>query len=226
MTYAGRLSYEKLGAAAARGETVTIRYSPGGTGAAAMALARANVVVDGTCNSACAWSFVRNDKACFTPRASFGFHAAHDPGTGQRLDAATGYWLALVRPSLRSRLGGLLSSSKLIRISAAELRKHYPDRVCGAPTRTQVAAEKPAQDRAARLAVARPAEQAYNLEQTIAALVILEANTIQSADPQAGNTNRFGFEPQGLPELTFATNNPCWQSAAAHMMPETDGAPS
>ena len=138
--HSGELNYTKFRSAAARGETVTIRYSPGGTGASALALARIpKVVVDGVCNSACAWSFVKSRNACFTSRASFGFHAAHDPGTGRRLNAATSYWLQSVRPSLKGRLNGLLSTSRLIRVSAAEMRRHYGDRACGARPKVQAA---------------------------------------------------------------------------------------
>ncbi|MET0408229.1 MAG: hypothetical protein ABW006_07655 [Hyphomicrobium sp.] len=150
--FSGQLDYATFRQAARDDETITIRESPGGTGAAAMALARVSkVVIDGQCNSACAWSFVRNDNACFTSRASFGFHAAHDPGTGQRLNAATSYWLSSVRPSLRERLGTLLSSSGLIRVSASDMRRYYGDRACGAKPSVQIAANlaapKPKKDR-------------------------------------------------------------------------------
>lgn len=141
LQFSGELNYAAFRAAAERGTAVTIKYSPGGTGASALALARIpNVVIDGRCNSACAWSFVRNANACFTARASFGFHAAHDPGTGRRLNAATGYWLQHVRPSLRGKLHALLGTSSLIRVSASQMRRHYGDRVCGAAPRTEIAA--------------------------------------------------------------------------------------
>lgn len=140
ISFNGELNYAAFRSAASRGQTVTIRYSPGGTGAAALALARVSkVVVDGPCNSACAWSFVRNANACFTPRARFGFHAAHDPGTGRRLNAATSYWLQGVRPSLKGKLGALLSTSSLIKVSASEMRRHYGDRACGSEQRTEIA---------------------------------------------------------------------------------------
>ena len=130
--FSGELDSAAFRKAAARNETVVIRQSPGGTGASALALARVrNVVIDGVCNSACAWSFVSNGGACFTPRASFGFHAAHDPGTGLRMNAATIYWLRAVRPGLRGRLQPLLNSSSLIRLSAADMRHYYGDRTCG-----------------------------------------------------------------------------------------------
>ncbi len=101
-SFDGQLDYSAFKRSAERRETVRITYSPGGTGAAALALARNKVIVDGQCNSACAWSFVKNENACFTSRAVFGFHAAHDPGTGRRMNAATSYWLSTVRPSLRA----------------------------------------------------------------------------------------------------------------------------
>lgn len=138
--FTGQLDYATFQQAARANETVTIRQSPGGSGASALALARVSkVIVDGPCNSACAWSFVRNENACFTPRASFGFHAAHDPGTGQRLNAATSYWLSSVRPDLRKRLGGLLTSSSLIRLSAPQMRSYYGDRACGSKPNIQIA---------------------------------------------------------------------------------------
>ena len=56
--FSGELNYATFREAAARNATVTIRYSPGGTGASALALARVRkLVIDGACNSACAWSF-------------------------------------------------------------------------------------------------------------------------------------------------------------------------
>jgi len=138
--FSGELDSATFRKAAARNETVVIRQSPGGTGASALALARVrSVVIDGVCNSACAWSFVRNGGACFTSRASFGFHAAHDPGTGRRMNAATGYWLQSTRSSLRGRLQPLLKSSSLIQVSAAEMRRHYGDRSCDAKPRRNAA---------------------------------------------------------------------------------------
>lgn len=111
---------------------IRVVSSPGGTGAAAMALALVHpLIIDGVCNSSCAWAFVANEAACFTPRALFGFHAAHDPGTGKRMTIATAYWLDRVRPALATRLSLLQSSSTVIKISAVERAQIYPDRVCG-----------------------------------------------------------------------------------------------
>ncbi|MFN0220016.1 MAG: hypothetical protein ACKVP4_14530 [Hyphomicrobium sp.] len=114
--------------------TVTVVQSPGGTGAAAMALGRVSrLIIDGPCNSACAWAFIRNPHACFTARSSFGFHAAHDPGTRTRLPTATVYWLEQVKPAgLRSRLAPLKTSSKLVRLTAGDMRRYYGERFCSA----------------------------------------------------------------------------------------------
>jgi hypothetical protein len=110
---------------------IRVVSSPGGTGAAAMVLALVHpLIIDGVCNSSCAWAFVTNQRACFTPRAVFGFHTSHDPGTGQRMPSATSYWLDHVRPGLAARLSGLQSSSTVIRISAAEMGQTYGDRAC------------------------------------------------------------------------------------------------
>jgi hypothetical protein len=127
----GELDYELLLRHSILGSTIRIRSTPGGTGAAAMQLAHMPVIVDGRCNSACAWAFVQNTRACFTRRAVFGFHAAFDPGTGRRMQVATDYWLNGVRASLRPRLEGVLSSQRLVYISAKEMTRHYADRRCG-----------------------------------------------------------------------------------------------
>lgn len=130
--FRGELDYAAFRRAVDQGASVRIEASPGGTGASAMMLAKTpRLIIDGPCNSACAWAFVRHAHACFTPRATFGFHAAHDPGTGRRLGEATEYWLDLTRPSLRSRLSSLKRSSAIVRITAQSMKKYYPDRVCG-----------------------------------------------------------------------------------------------
>ena len=129
--FRGKIDYQTFEAAAAQGASVRIKQSPGGTGAAAMMLARVpHLVIDGTCNSACAWAFIRSEVSCFTPRAVFGFHGAHDPGTGKRLPAATNYWLDTVRPTLRVRLSRLKTSSAVIRVSARQMLTYYRDRAC------------------------------------------------------------------------------------------------
>jgi len=131
--FQGELNYDAFKRASDKGVGIRITQSPGGTGAAAMVLGRAKgLVIDGRCQSACAWAFVQNQSACFTKRASFDFHAAHDPGTGRRLTAATDYWLSTVGPELRARLSGLRTSSNLIRVSAREMARYYGSRQCGA----------------------------------------------------------------------------------------------
>jgi len=136
-TFIGELSSSAFETAAENNQEVVIRYSPGGSGASAMALSKVRaVVIDGKCLSACAWAFVSSETACFTKRASFGFHAAYDPGTGQAMPAATTYWLETVRPSLRPQLAALQTSPGIITISASEMRRHYADRACDATTRT------------------------------------------------------------------------------------------
>lgn len=130
--FRGQLNYKTFAAAVERGDGVRIKKSPGGTGAAALMLSRVKgLVIDGRCDSACVWAFVRNPTACFTRRASFGFHGAHDPGTGRRMVVATKYWLSLVPPSLRDRLSPLLTNSRVIRLSSNQMARYYPGRVCG-----------------------------------------------------------------------------------------------
>jgi hypothetical protein len=149
--FKGELNYDAFKRASDKGVGIRITQSPGGTGAAAMVLGRARgLVIDGRCQSACAWAFVQNQSACFTKRASFDFHAAHDPGTGRRLTAATDYWLSTVGPELRARLSGLRTSSSLIRVSAREMARYYGGRQCGADgRRAEITA--PAQPRVAAL---------------------------------------------------------------------------
>jgi hypothetical protein len=131
LEFRGQLNYKTFAAAARRGDSVRIKRSPGGTGAAAMMLSRVNgLIIDGRCDSACVWAFVRNPTGCFTRRASFGFHGAHDPGTGRRMLVATKYWLSLLPASLQKRLKPLLSSSRVIRLNSKQMAQYYPDRVC------------------------------------------------------------------------------------------------
>jgi hypothetical protein len=142
--FKGELNYDAFRRAADKGDAIRITQSPGGTGAAAMVLGRAKgLVIDGRCQSACAWAFVQNQNACFTKRASFDFHAAHDPGTGRRLTAATDYWLSTVGPALRARLSGLRTSSNLIRVSAREMAGYYGSRQCGDGRRAEITAPAP-----------------------------------------------------------------------------------
>ena len=106
-----------------------VRSSPGGTGAAAMALAARPLVIDGPCLSACAWAFVTNPRACFTSRASFGFHGSADPGTGRPMPVADQYWLDRTPSALRQRIVGL-TTHRVIYVSASEMASLMPGRQC------------------------------------------------------------------------------------------------
>jgi hypothetical protein len=131
LVFSGELSMHAFQTAVAQDREIRITYSQGGSGAAAMALAGAKaVVIDGECVSACAWAFVIAEHACFTDKAVFKFHAAHDPGTGRRILTVTDYWLGMVTTSLRGHLDGLRSSSKLITVTADAMKHHYADRAC------------------------------------------------------------------------------------------------
>ena len=188
--FKGELNYEAFKRAADKGASIRITQSPGGTGAAAMMLGRTKgLVIDGRCQSACAWAFVQNEGACFTKRASFDFHAAHDPGTGRRLQAATDYWLSTVGPELRARLSGLRSSSSLIRVSAKEMARYYGARQCaGDGRRAEIAA--PAHMRVAALSSEAPvSEQATAGEAgRITTASIATRTAWSAADTQAGIT--------------------------------------
>lgn len=131
LIFSGELSAQAFQTAIALGREIRITYSPGGSGAAAMALAGAKaVVIDGECASACAWAFIIAEHACFTDKAVFKFHAAHDPGTGRRMLAVTDYWLSTVTTSLRGYLEGLRTSSKLVTVTANSMKAHYADKAC------------------------------------------------------------------------------------------------
>ena len=55
--FKGELNYDAFKRASDKGVGIRITQSPGGTGAAAMVLGRAKgLVIDGVCNSACAWA--------------------------------------------------------------------------------------------------------------------------------------------------------------------------
>ena len=88
------------------------------------------VVIDGRCDSACAWAFVMNRNACFTMRATFGFHRASYAKSGE---PAREYTLALwhnLPASLRPVAADVLRSDELVRVGAWEMWHHYPGRVC------------------------------------------------------------------------------------------------
>lgn len=70
-----------------------ITYHPGGAGTEALRLMRAPaVIVDGVCNSACAWGWAANPRGCYTPRARLYFHTPADPGTGKQNPVAVAWW--------------------------------------------------------------------------------------------------------------------------------------
>ena len=131
VTVSGELKTSVFQDALAHDRRIIVKSSPGGSGASALALARVkSVVIDGPCLSACAWAFVLSEHACFTRRAAFGFHASHDPGTGRRMPEVTRYWLALARPLLRPEIANIETSSKVVPVGLAMMRKHYGDREC------------------------------------------------------------------------------------------------
>ena len=131
VTVRGELKTSVFDDAVAHDREVIIKSSLGGSGAAAFALSRVRaVVIDGPCQSACAWAFVASQHACFTQRAAFGFHASHDPGTGQRMPDATRYWLALTRPSFRHEIEKIERSSKVVQVGLGAMKRYYGDREC------------------------------------------------------------------------------------------------
>jgi hypothetical protein len=112
------------------GRRVRIKSTPGGSGASAIALGRHSVIIDGPCNSACAWSFVANERACFTPRATFGFHVAIDPGTGRAMPVVTDLWLDQTKSDLARSLRAKFKSSSYVQLSGRQVAAHYPERAC------------------------------------------------------------------------------------------------
>jgi hypothetical protein len=89
------------------------------------------VMIDGLCASACTivLGAVPRDKICVTPRASLGFHAAWDPGTGGRPvtnPEATRMLYEMYPSSIRrwiSRRGGL--KPRMIFLQGRELANMY-----------------------------------------------------------------------------------------------------
>lgn len=101
----------------------TITCNLGGSGAAALEMARQPQRIDGPCLSACAWAFLANPRACFTHRAVFWFHAWRDPGTGARMPAAERVWLDRVgRPAWLVLDEG---------VDAVRMGGFMPERRCG-----------------------------------------------------------------------------------------------
>lgn len=118
---------QPLGRPYTAADTVHVTYSPGGSGAAAMGLAKARrMIVDGYCASACAWAFAANPRACITPRGSLVFHGAHDPGTGAPMPAATEWWLARSDKRLRPVVAPAVRRGFMVSLGA----KDVPWRAC------------------------------------------------------------------------------------------------
>ena len=131
VTVSGELKTSVFEDALAHDRWIIVKYSPGGSGASALALSRVkSVVIDGPCKSACAWAFLLSEHACFTRRAAFGFHASHDPGTGNPMPEVTRYWLAITRPGLRPAIQKIETSSRVIPVALSMMRQHYGDREC------------------------------------------------------------------------------------------------
>lgn len=129
-TFDGNMTFSRAEALRKSRNPIVVRNNNGGSMAAASRLVGSRVVIDGSCYSACAWSFVRNPKACYTQNASFGFHGAHDPTFGTPIPKATALLLGQTKSSLRHRIGGVAHSSGAVWVSAAEMRRLYPERAC------------------------------------------------------------------------------------------------
>ena len=131
VTVSGELKTSVFQDALAHDRWIIVKSSPGGSGASALALSRVkSVVIDGPCVSACAWAFVLSEHACFTRRAAFGFHAAHDPGTGRPMREVTRYWLAITRPGLRPAIQKIETSRRVVPVGLSMMRQSYGDREC------------------------------------------------------------------------------------------------
>lgn len=99
----------------------------GGTGADAMRSAREPVRIDGPCLSACALSFLINPQACFTKRATFGFHAPRDPGTDKTMPFATLEWLTLMSPDVALKVAPLLQQREIVMVPMSDIQ---PEKAC------------------------------------------------------------------------------------------------
>lgn len=130
-SFDGVMSYDGAIAATRSGKPVVITQSAGGQMAAGNRLIGHQVVIDGSCYSACAWSFARNPRACFTDNAEFGFHTLTDPTFGTPIPKANRLVLSQVRPALAQRVRGIASGGvSEVWVSAAEMHRYYPERAC------------------------------------------------------------------------------------------------
>lgn len=111
------------------GRRIIVRGTSGGRLGAAHVFRRAPaLIIDGRCDSACALGFVMNRRACFTARASFGFHGVASNGTLS--PHATAWALGKLRNSLRRRVASTMYAGGVARISSHEMARYYPDRRC------------------------------------------------------------------------------------------------
>ena len=111
------------------GRRIIVRGTSGGRLGAAHVFRRApGLIIDGRCDSACALGFVMNPRACFTARASFGFHGVARNGALSR--TSTAWAVGKIRSSLRRRVASTMYAGGIARISSREMARYYPDRRC------------------------------------------------------------------------------------------------
>ena len=128
MTFSGYMGHSEV--TRLYGRKIIVRGTPGGRLGSAHVFRRApGLIIDGQCDSSCALGFVMNPRACFTHRASFGFHGV--ASNGYLSPRATAWALGKIRASLRRRIAGTLHAGGIARISSHEMRRYYPDRRCG-----------------------------------------------------------------------------------------------
>ncbi len=111
------------------GRRIIVRGTSGGRLGAAHVFRRAPVlIIDGRCDSACALGFVMNPRACFTTRASFGFHGVARNGALSR--TSTAWAVGKIRSSLRRRVAPAMYAGGIARISSRQMARYYPERRC------------------------------------------------------------------------------------------------
>jgi hypothetical protein len=111
------------------GRRIIVRGTSGGRLGAAHVFRRApGLIIDGRCDSACALGFVMNPRACFTNRASFGFHGVARNGALSR--TSTAWAVGKIRSSLRRRVAPAMYAGGVARISSRQMVRYYPDRRC------------------------------------------------------------------------------------------------